>query len=401
MEIEKVLFGYLGDVLSSRRAVFVAGLLIIFLSTLAFAVATRLWMLLAARLLQGMSSAVVTTIGYVLLTDVVGPERLGTAMGFTTMALSMALMTGPVIGGFLYDSCGYFAVFYPMFGLLALELVLRLMVVEGKGEVQSSLSPSDWPPATVDTSQASTNNAASDESDRTESQPLMDPAIKSSSRPLEVYWAFLSSPRFMVVLIGVFIQDSIASGFDSTVTPHLRDAFGYHASTAAFLFLTAAAPMLLSPLLGALTDHLGPRIVTSAGLLLAIPAYIFLAVIKSSTATPLPKLVGSLVLMGCSWALAMPPLRVELGLVVKQLEEEQPGRFGPKGAFGRAWGLINLVVATAGLVGPLYSGFVRISAGWRVLFFVNAGLTVPFLVLVILITGGKWNHSEQKDRSFV
>lgn len=37
-----VVFGYLGDILPSRRAIFISGLLAIFLSTISFALATKL-----------------------------------------------------------------------------------------------------------------------------------------------------------------------------------------------------------------------------------------------------------------------------------------------------------------------------------------------------------------------
>ncbi|KAL8954924.1 MAG: hypothetical protein Q9193_007010, partial [Seirophora villosa] len=103
-----LLFGHIGDMISSRRIPFVLGLVLVFLSTLAFALATNLWTLLVARILEGLSSAVVSTVGFALLTDVVDPAHLGKAMGYTSLALSFGLLIGPVVGGVLYEYCGYF-----------------------------------------------------------------------------------------------------------------------------------------------------------------------------------------------------------------------------------------------------------------------------------------------------
>lgn len=48
-----------------------------------------------------------------LLNDFIGAEHIGKAMGYTSMALSMGLLLGPVLGGVLYEYGGYFQVFYP------------------------------------------------------------------------------------------------------------------------------------------------------------------------------------------------------------------------------------------------------------------------------------------------
>ena len=101
-----MIYGHISDLLPSRRAPFLRSLVLVFLSTLCFAIAHNLWVLLGARLLQGFATAMVTVFGYALLNEVVGPKNLGTAMGYTTMGLSFGLMIGPVIGGVLYDYFG-------------------------------------------------------------------------------------------------------------------------------------------------------------------------------------------------------------------------------------------------------------------------------------------------------
>lgn len=382
--LRAVVFGYLGDVLSSRRAIFISDLLVIILSTLAFALATKLWILLAARLLQGLSTAVIVTVGYVLLAEVVGPAALGKAMGYTAMAASLALMAGPLIGGFLYEYCGYLAVFYPMFGLFALELVLRLLIVEEKAEDEDSAKR----PPTEPTAAAWKVSSNEDADEQIESQPLLDQKTRTTSHPfLDGYKALVTSPRYIVAFFSYLIQEVIFCGFSVILTPYLRDTFNVRASFAASLYLAMAAPMLFAPIVGSLTDRFGTRLPIAIGLALGVLGHILLSLIKSTTVSPLPKLAAILVLLGLSLALSIPPLEVEVSLVIEQLKEMRPGLFGPKGAYGRAYGLINLGIGVSGFVGPLFSGAVRVAAGWRVLAWVNAGLSVVALVFVVLITG--------------
>ena len=118
------------------------GLILVFLSTLAFALATDVWTLLAARLLEGLSTAIVGTVGYAMLTEMAGRENLGKVMGYTSMALSFGLLIGPVVGGVLYEYCGYYQVYLPAFGLIAMEVILRLLVIEKGKKPSQANAPS-------------------------------------------------------------------------------------------------------------------------------------------------------------------------------------------------------------------------------------------------------------------
>ena len=382
-----MVFGYIGDMLPSRRTPFLAGLVLVFLSTLCFALAKSLWILLAARLLEGLATAMVTVVGYALLTDVVEREHLGTAMGYTSMGLSLGLMIGPVIGGILYEYCGYFSVFLPVLCLIGIEIILRSMVVGKSSRPNSS-------PDSPERSQSKSPMHASADGDgspntSTESDALLAPKDQPEAPATSTYRVLLTSPRFLVALIGILLLNSMACGFDSILTPYLRDNFNMHAASAGALFLTLAIPMLLAPLFGKLTDRYGPKVVMTLGLVLLVPPLILLSLISHQTDLPIPKIAVVLAFLGLAFAIAMPPFRIEAILVVDALEEQKPGRFGPNGANSRTFGLVNLVTATGGLVGPLYSGFVRIAAGWKVLVWSNAGLSVVLLALVLLITAGK------------
>lgn len=75
------LCGVLADKMSTRQLPFLLGLIALLLSTLLFAAGRSIPVLVIARVLQGLSGAVVWTIGLAMCLETVGPKRLGTAIG--------------------------------------------------------------------------------------------------------------------------------------------------------------------------------------------------------------------------------------------------------------------------------------------------------------------------------
>ena len=73
--------GVLADRLPTRQLPFLAGLLSLLLATLLLLLGQTVAVLAVARVLQGISAAVVWTIGLALVLDTVGPENLGKTIG--------------------------------------------------------------------------------------------------------------------------------------------------------------------------------------------------------------------------------------------------------------------------------------------------------------------------------
>lgn len=73
--------GVIADRMSSRRAPFLVGLLALLLATILLFVGTTLPVLTIARVLQGVSSAFVWTVGLALCLETVGPKNLGKTIG--------------------------------------------------------------------------------------------------------------------------------------------------------------------------------------------------------------------------------------------------------------------------------------------------------------------------------
>ena len=99
-------------------------------STFLVAIARTYWVLFMARTLQGCSSAVVWTVGMAVLADTMPTEQLGVAMGTIGSVVSLAMVSSPVIGGTIYHTFGYMAVFWFLGAMLLVDVILRLMMIE-------------------------------------------------------------------------------------------------------------------------------------------------------------------------------------------------------------------------------------------------------------------------------
>jgi len=87
-------------------------------------------------MLQGGSSAVVWTVGMAVLADTLPTEQLGVAMGTVGSVVSLAMVSAPVIGGAVFHTFGYEAVFWVLGGMLSIDVILRLMMIERKDAKQ-------------------------------------------------------------------------------------------------------------------------------------------------------------------------------------------------------------------------------------------------------------------------
>jgi MFS family permease len=84
--------GWIADRTSSRRAPFMSGLAALLAATIMFAVGESTAVLILARILQGISAAVVWTAGLVMVIDTVGPRDLGKVLGSVSSLTAVEAM---------------------------------------------------------------------------------------------------------------------------------------------------------------------------------------------------------------------------------------------------------------------------------------------------------------------
>lgn len=123
--------GRLGDRIGRRRLLR-AGIVVFTAASVVSAAAPALWLVIAARAVQGLGAAVMMALTMAFVNDLVPRARLGSAMGLlgTTSAVGTAL--GPSLGGLLIDWLGWQAIFLinlPL-GVVAAALAHRHLPVD-------------------------------------------------------------------------------------------------------------------------------------------------------------------------------------------------------------------------------------------------------------------------------
>lgn len=120
--------GRLGDIVGRRRLLLL-GIALFTAGSAASAAASGLWLLVAARAVQGLGAAAMMALATAFVGDTVPKERIGRAMGLmgTTSAIGTAL--GPSLGGLLIAAFGWPAIFLVTVppGVAAFLLVRRCL----------------------------------------------------------------------------------------------------------------------------------------------------------------------------------------------------------------------------------------------------------------------------------
>lgn len=132
--------GYIADGNISKSRPFLAGIGIMLLATLLFFLSVNPYLIIFARGLQGASEALVWVSGIAFLVSQVDEANLGVCMGYTTLGATIGELTGPLLGGYLYEKLGHWAVFGVVEVVIAGDIVLRLLVKEKEpGSQQQTL----------------------------------------------------------------------------------------------------------------------------------------------------------------------------------------------------------------------------------------------------------------------
>ncbi|MGA3800528.1 MFS transporter [Pseudomonas fluorescens] len=123
--------GRLGDLLGRRRLLLI-GIALFTVASLLCALAPNLWLLIAARALQGVGAATMMALTMALVSGAVPKEKMGSAMGVLGTMSAIGTSLGPTLGGVLIAQVGWQGIFLlnlPL-GVLAMGLAWRFLPVD-------------------------------------------------------------------------------------------------------------------------------------------------------------------------------------------------------------------------------------------------------------------------------
>ncbi|KAG9235842.1 MFS transporter-like protein [Amylocarpus encephaloides] len=390
------IFGWFADRSSSRRAPLLLGLLALGGSTGMLAGGRSLSLLVVGRFCQGLSAAVVWTVGLALLSDTIEKENIGQAMGYIAAATSIGSLLGPLLGGIVYDHAGYYATFAMGFAIIGFDICLRLLMIEKSVAAQWSQSPGN---------EISESTQSSDNSDRISDGPQIDDRVtkekaneSSPSTPTTpTNWShrlppvitLLRIPRLLAALIGCFVASNSLGSFDSVLPLYVKETFSWNSSGAGLIFICLVIPALLGPVIGMASDRYGTRALTTIGLLASVPCWVLLRLVTSNTIRQKVLLCALLALLGLFLTMILAPLMAEIDHCLTMEERRRPGSLGEKGAAAQGFGLFNLAYAIGSLVGPLWAGLIVEKAGWGTMTWTLGLLSGIAAVPVFWWTGGR------------
>ncbi|KAJ9607028.1 hypothetical protein H2200_008100 [Cladophialophora chaetospira] len=387
--------GWLTNYFPSRRTTFIMSLLSLGLATILLFIGSSIGLLVVGRVLQGISSAFTWTAGITLAVESVTDDEVGKTMGICSLGMNLALLVAPIVGGLLLDQGGYHSVFALAFGLLTLDVLWRLAVVErgaaapwlghqkhkywttkfgNNGTPQIIPSPvrvdSDIEPLWL-------------ESDTHMIHSKIESLLKenngsSTFGPISVL-RMLQHRRLQAALWAAFTATTLIASLDAVLPIFVRDTFSWGPQGAGLIFIPVVLPTFLSPYVGALTDKYGAKWIAGSAFILGCPVWILMRLITHSGVGQVVLLCALLTLLGVMTTLAGSSLMAEITFAVQQICHDQPGESNSRGAMAQANALHSLSLAAGLLAGPLWGGVMIKVAGWKTLtwtFGLLSGLTV-------------------------
>ncbi|KAI9642954.1 hypothetical protein NHQ30_008688 [Ciborinia camelliae] len=415
--------GWLADHTSDRSITYFVGLFILAVATMLFGFAKNAWLLVVSRIFQGFSAAIVYTVGLALLVDTVGSENIGQWMGTALSCSSVGLIISPLLGGMVYDKAGYMAVFAMAVGLIVADILLRMLMIEKRsaakylvksltkttedGNESLCTSPVEHE---VQSNTSVSSNSWSESSTATESTPpgfgipyydessaLLPKKMKngkhdSKSWGLPPVVTLLGSPRVIAAIYGIFVNVSILATFDSVLALFVKETFHWSSLSAGLIFLCLAIPGLSGPLVGRLSDSLGPRWIAVIGCTLTAVPLILMRVVDNDTTEH--KIMLCVMLFIC-----VAPVAADLSLVVGEIEMENPGKFGPGGAYAQAYALFNCSMAAATIFGPVFAGAIITHYGWKAMTLAMGMFSLTGAIPCLFFTGGWLFRKEYKNET--
>ncbi len=225
-----------------RRAIMLIGAVLGVVAGVIYVFCQSFFVFIIARLFSGASLALYTTTSKALVADLSPPSRRGEALGLSNAAFSVALIVSPLLGEWLKNELGFWAVFVLSTVLSVITLGVTVLLPGGKPLRSAGAS------------------AGGDVKDTLHERGI---------------WAAL----FVMIGMGA-IMALMFSYFPLLAERknYFADAPGVIASVAVGMGLSiwAITDTLIEPLAGAISDRVGRQVVMIPGLLIAVVGVAFL-----------------------------------------------------------------------------------------------------------------------------
>ncbi len=336
-------FGRLADMFGRKR-LFLSGIMLFGVTSVLCAISPSVGALILSRVVQGIGGAMIFSTAVSLITSALPPGERGRALGYNTAMVYTGLSVGPVVGGLLTQQASWRLIFVVV-AVLALVTWLYARRIR-----------SEWAPAQgerFDTTGTvlyclALSLLMSAVTLRSAGIVLGAVAValvvafgmveSRQEHPLMDLQMFRESTVFTFSTLAALLNYGATFSVGYLLSLYLQTVRGFSPqSTGLLLLIQPVVQAVFSPLAGALSDRVEPRVVASAGMLLT--ALCLLAYAFMPYRIPLEWLAGLLALSGLGFALFSSP---NVNAIMSAVQS-------------RRYGVASSVVSTARMLGQSLS----------------------------------------------
>jgi MFS family permease len=307
-------FGRLADIVG-RKKIFFNGILLFSLSSFMVLFARSFGTFIALRIIQGISSAMIFGTSLAIITSVFPPGERGRAMGINVTAVYVGLSSGPFLGGLLTRWMGWRSIFLFLVpvGIASLLLIATKMKGEWAGEREGRF---DWKGSLIYGVSLLLMMYGFSELPGTRGFVFIITGIalfvlflsfeRRTENPVLPLRIITGNRVFAWSSLAAFIHYSSTSAIGFFMSLYLQYLKGIDPGQAGMVMISQPLTMaLLSPLAGKLSDRKNPGVIASAGMALTAAGIILMCFITSET--PVPRIIGLLIMMGTGFAFFSSP----------------------------------------------------------------------------------------------
>lgn len=268
-------FGRLSDIIGRKR-IFVYGLLLLSISSLACALPYGSIYLIVCRAIQGVGSAMTFSTGMAILTAIFEPQERGKAMGINVAAVYLSLALGPSLGGFFTYLWGWESIFLitailSFIGYIGAHIILKEFRPDAQGEPFDKLGALVYGAALIMLIYGFTT------------LPSLSGFIlivtgialfcyfityeNKISYPVFNVRLFYTNRQFTLSSIAALLNYAVSMPVGFFMSLYLQIVKGMEVQTAGIVLITQAlVQAILSPLAGKLSDKIQPHYLASTGM---------------------------------------------------------------------------------------------------------------------------------------
>jgi Arabinose efflux permease len=307
-------FGKLAD-MYGRKRLFILGNILFIVGSLFAALSWSGYVIIAARIVQGLGGSMVFATSIAIITAVFSPGERGRAIGIITATVYAGLSIGPFLGGILTQQAGWQSIFLLNVPIGIVVMVLTLGYIRGEWAEPAGqrfdiagailycimligalygLTLLPGPDGVIWMASGAVFLYGFYRWERHFPYPMLDLSV------------FRNNRTFVLSNLAAMINYAIVFAVGFLMSLYLQYNRGLDPQTTGIILVTMpVVQMVVSPLAGSFSDRIEPGILATAGMAFTTAGLALMALLSPST--PLPLIIAGLIILGFGYGLFSSP----------------------------------------------------------------------------------------------